>query len=103
MALNISEVESHKYVEVLLMLMSLMGLKARDPTGKKSEQILQALLFQLETQGSLWQWAGSEPLPEVILLHMELMNAWVSEGSRRVCWGSGDGFVHCWALFGLSD
>lgn len=45
MALNISEVESHKYVEVLLMLMSLMGLKAGDPTGKKSEQILQALLF----------------------------------------------------------
>lgn len=85
------------------MLMSLMGLKAGDPTGKKSEQILQALLFQLETQGSLWQWAGSEPVPEVILLHMELMNAWVSEGSRRVCWGSGDGFVHCWALFGLSD
>lgn len=50
MALNISEAESHKYVEVLLMLMCLMGLKAQDPTGNKSEQILQALLFQLEPQ-----------------------------------------------------
>lgn len=60
-ALNISEAESYKYVEVLLMLMSLMALKARDPTGEESEQILQALLFQLEPQSS--PWAGRELTP----------------------------------------
>lgn len=66
--------------------MCLMGLKAQDPTGEKSGQILLFLVLSVPV-GRHWT------VPEVVLLPMELMNVW-----RIQCWGSGDAFVLCWAL-----
>lgn len=107
-AVNISDVKSHKYVEVLLILMRLMCLKAGYPTGNKSKQAL--LLIVISTRDPVLFVSVAvcdKPVPKMILLGISLIGIWFFEASKRtsslqVCLGSGYIHLHCWSLFKIS-